>query len=1262
MLARFMPNRSPINPGCLLLSFLALGIWIAPLGRASGIPEPDTILYGKVFHRNHIYELVVTEGQLEWTIRLDEEGTRTLTLHTELQPLANGAYSYRLKVPHEAFVAGFSPSDLSPDAVPLEATDTRYRHHEVRINGTPARILPPGRDFFDASQGQRLSTYRLDLAAVLEIPDSDGDGMPDWWEQRFGFDNFAKDGTGDLDGDQLSNLSEFRLGSDPTVADNAPRIAWENTTLDEGTTEIVTFQVVDADTPAEALVYTLTEEPVGARFLLLFGADAPGPDGKFGHRPLQTGDTFTQAQVDAGELALQHEDPAQTLIHFRVRLSDGDPAHAPHEAALTVHVHPPSAEDGTGATLWYDAPYEALQTATNSLTRVTDRSGPKPWLDGTSRPYDAHSGFHPVTLTREGPLGQPVLGFNIPGVPLPPVPQGQPSGQFLAPPSAEQARVFSEGERTIFAIVKTVADGTHRGQIVNGPHFQVAFTGAENHGRDNQIRFATDNIGAVYGNHEIRERWTLVTAWEEAGLMTLQLDGGWAGGPHAQRELTDFGSGPLLGGRQMVSFDPVLGRQVVTIEEPFEGLLGEVLVFNRSLDDVERERINFQLLSKWFGWVLLDGSEEFRDLNWRVASSPLTLEQYRNSFVPKHGPDHNYILLGGAGADVLQGGHNADILVGEQGVDRLTGHGGRDRFVFNHADRDHGQDIITDYRPHQDHDALDLVDLLRGESRALRDYLRLRTDGQHSYLDVDFRGEAVYDDHTIVLQNIVLRDEDLYDLWARTNLITGDKRFPLPVTIAAANPVATEITAEPAVFTLHFGGQSVPDGLEIPFELSGTAVRDQDYRLSVRSYHEETGEYAWDPVVGHELFVKEKVGDLDFAIRVEPIQDGRAEGAETVRLHLTAVPEMFDLTTAEAEVTLVDGPQRVAVAATQPAAAEAGVEGVFTLRRDGSLDVPLDVRVRMTGPAANGVDYAFVGTTAHFEPGQQQITLVLRPHPDDVRELAEAAELVLEDGPGYVVDAAAAAAIVVIDDAGAAVALEVLEPLAAIEELVPGAFMLRRRGVLGESLTVRFDLAGSATAGVDYRRLNRFVTFLPGASTVVVPVEPLASASIPTGAENVILTLQVDPTYVVEGSGSAEIRLVPATRTFAAWKASVFPGDTTPPAVFAEQDADGDGRSNVIEYALGLNARVAESKDSAPLRFGLAEGRLSLRYLRPVAVADTEFVLESSTDLVQWQDAAAAFEQTRGALQEGGLEPVTLTERAPATLQRHFIRLRVRLK
>jgi hypothetical protein len=52
--------------------------------------------------------------------------------------------------------------------------------------------------------------------------DSDHDGMPDWWEKKYGFDplNYL-DGAMDSDGDGLTNYTEYLQKSDPALNQNA---------------------------------------------------------------------------------------------------------------------------------------------------------------------------------------------------------------------------------------------------------------------------------------------------------------------------------------------------------------------------------------------------------------------------------------------------------------------------------------------------------------------------------------------------------------------------------------------------------------------------------------------------------------------------------------------------------------------------------------------------------------------------------------------------------------------------------------------------------------------------------------------------------------------------------------------------------------------------------------------------------------------------------------------------------------------------------
>jgi Concanavalin A-like lectin/glucanases superfamily/Bacterial TSP3 repeat len=49
------------------------------------------------------------------------------------------------------------------------------------------------------------------------VADTDADGLPDSWEMQY-FGNLNQAADGDYDGDGFSNLEEYRLGTDPTVA------------------------------------------------------------------------------------------------------------------------------------------------------------------------------------------------------------------------------------------------------------------------------------------------------------------------------------------------------------------------------------------------------------------------------------------------------------------------------------------------------------------------------------------------------------------------------------------------------------------------------------------------------------------------------------------------------------------------------------------------------------------------------------------------------------------------------------------------------------------------------------------------------------------------------------------------------------------------------------------------------------------------------------------------------------------------------------
>lgn len=324
-----MISRISSSPAWMAAAAVA---WLmAPLADAAAfIGEPETLLYGRILNRrNPNAEQLVTSGELRWSIR-KPDGT-LIQLSGEVDSLGGGQYSYLLRIPHQAVMLGQTPV---AQTIPLGTSTTTAFHMGITLDGSPALILPPSTSAFDLDQLSRASALRLDLEVDSAALDTDGDGIPDWWEDQYGLDKQnAADALADGNGNGLNNLAEFLAGSDPAADPVKPRLLTGEVLAYSGVSSLVPLEVADSDSTPTQLVFTLHTLPEGGRLVFRNAAALPQSTS----RVLSTGDTFTRADVMAGRLIFEHEDGVETGS-FEVGVRDENPEHEESRGEVLVRL------------------------------------------------------------------------------------------------------------------------------------------------------------------------------------------------------------------------------------------------------------------------------------------------------------------------------------------------------------------------------------------------------------------------------------------------------------------------------------------------------------------------------------------------------------------------------------------------------------------------------------------------------------------------------------------------------------------------------------------------------------------------------------------------------------------------------------------------------------------------------------------------------------------------------------------------------------
>ena len=588
-----------------LLLLLLLSAAASLPATASSIAELPLVVYGKVFKTGSGGRYQLFSGTLHVKLVNSLTPSHVLELDIPLRQVgASSEFSYRASISQETAPA----ADQLATTLVVSSLPTSYLIQSATLNGYPAELLDPSQAAqLTTSFAQRGQELRLDFKTELPLPDTDGDGIPDWWESRYALNPLShNDAARDPDGDGLSNLKEFLNATDPNAPNTAPLLQDSLLVVTAGGSAGIYLPIIDTDTPAANLRLALLDETQGLNWLM-------------GTAPLSAGTEFSYADVLAGKLSVN---VAAGFQKAAIRLSIKDlnsPGLPAAVSALQVEAFSPNQRWLGAPDVWLDAGSVA-------------QSGPvEEWIDRSAHRRDGYQPSNPARPLADG-LGR--LAFD--------------ASQFLYVDDRE----IQLGQFTAFMAFElggeTAADQT----LFSSPDLEVRIGGPQSgiHGRSLKV---VQNGLTIFGPVVDPHKMVQLTLASSEGGTELRIPGM---GKFRSRAGEDapLSSFTTVGARQPFS-SPVA-------ENFFNGSLREVLIYNRNLTPANQGLIEDYQMSRW---------QQIRVWNYRNATLPVKITGTTGVRHSISGGEGNDDLSGADQADILRGGMGNNRLTGQEGADRF---------------------------------------------------------------------------------------------------------------------------------------------------------------------------------------------------------------------------------------------------------------------------------------------------------------------------------------------------------------------------------------------------------------------------------------------------------------------------------------------------------------------------------------------------------------------------------------------------------------
>jgi Calx-beta domain/Domain of unknown function (DUF4114)/von Willebrand factor type D domain len=330
----------------------------------------------------------------------------------------------------------------------------------------------------------------------------------------------------------------------------------------------------------------------------------------------------------------------------------------------------------------------------------------------------------------------------------------------------------------------------------------------------------------------------------------------------------------------------------------------------------------------------------------------------------------------------------------------------------------------------------------------------------------------------------------------------------LPVISLAVTDADAAEPANSGQFTLTRTGITTAD-LTVNYTLAGTATNGTDYQALTNT-------------------VTFKAGSSTATIDINTIDDNIYEGNETVILTLADNVAAYKLAEIKSgTVTIADDDTKpvISISDARPKFGKEGDPQAAHREFDITLSNPSVEAVKVEyatvdGTAVGGSDFEPIAPkTLTFAPGETTKTVSVGIIDDAIYEDTEFFKVKLTNSTNATIGKDQSTAKIIDDDLpGISIIVtdgEAAETKAG-KPTNPGQFTFKRTGLTKDTLKVKYTIAGSATNGIDYKKVAETIVFAAGSDTATVNIKPIDDLFY-EGTETVTLKLSTSEDYTIIG-------------------------------------------------------------------------------------------------------------------------------------------------